>query len=93
MKMEKILKIKFALYFIISFILLLFFWYYISIFGVIYRNTQYHLLKDNLISLGLSLLTPFILYIFPGLLRIPSLSNPQKKRMCLYRMSKILQFF
>ena len=92
-KISDCLKLKFIAYFITSFIFLLFFWYYISIFGVIYRNTQYHLLKDNLISLGLSLLTPFILYIFPGLLRIPSLSNPQKKRMCLYRMSKILQFF
>ena len=92
-KLETTLKLKFILHFTISFVLLLFFWYYVSIFGVIYRNTQYHLLKDNLISLVLSLLTPFILYIVPGLLRIPSLSNPQKKRMCLYRMSKILQFF
>ena len=91
-KLERILKLKFISYFIITSILLLFFWYYISIFGVIYRNTQYHLLKDNLISLVLSLLTPFIFYILPGLFRIPSLSNPKKKRNCLYRISKFLQF-
>ena len=44
------LSIKFILYFIISFIFLLFFWYYISMFGAIYRNTQFHLLKDTLVS-------------------------------------------
>ena len=43
-KLIKILTIKFTLYFIISFLFLLFFWYYISIFGFIYRNTQFHLL-------------------------------------------------
>ena len=85
------LKIKFVFYFIISFIFLLFFWYYISMFGVIYKNTQYHLLKDTLISFGLSLLTPFMACLLPGLFRIPSLSNPKKKRVCLYNFSKIFQ--
>ena len=33
---------RFLLYFIFSFIFLLFFWYYISMFGAIYRNTQLH---------------------------------------------------
>ena len=50
---------KSILYFIISFIFLLFFWYYISMFCVIYRNTQIHLLKDTLMSFGLSLFIPF----------------------------------
>ena len=59
-KLIKILTIKFALYFIISFLFLLFFWYYISIFGVIYRNTQFHLLKDTLMSFGLSIILPFL---------------------------------
>ena len=85
------LKIKFAFYFIISFIFLLFFWYYISMFGVIYKNTQYHLLKDTLISFGLPLFYPFITCLLPGLFRIPSLSNPKKKRICLYNFSKIFQ--
>ena len=53
------LTIKFILYFIISFLLLVFFWYYISMFGVIYKNTQIHLLKDTLMSFGLRFLYPF----------------------------------
>ena len=87
------LKIKFILYFIISFLLLLFFWYYISMFCIIYCNTQVHLLKDTLMSFGLSLIFPFGIYLLPGLFRIPSLSNSQIKRECLYNFSKFLQIF
>ena len=89
----KILTIKFISYFIISFLFLLFFWYYISMFGVIYRNTQIHLLKDTLMSFGFSLILPFFIYLFPGMLRIPSLSKAKKKRECLYNFSKFLQSF
>ena len=84
---------KFVIYFIISFLFLLFFWYYLSMFGVIYKNTQINLLKDTLISLGLSLFTPFIFYLLPGLFRIPALSIENKRRECPYNFSKFLQIF
>ena len=87
------LTIKFTLFFIIGFLLLAFFWYYISMFGVIYRNTQMHLLKDTLMSFGLSLLIPFVIYLLPGFFRIPALSNKKNKRECLYNFSKILNYF
>ena len=87
------LSIKFILFFVISFVFLVFFWYYISMFGVIYKNTQKHLLKDTLLSLGVSLLIPFIIYLFPGFFRIPALSNPKNNRKCLYNFSKFLQIF
>ena len=87
------LTINFILYFIISFLLLVFFWYYISIFGVIYSNTQVHLLKDTLMSFGLSLVLPFVIYLLPGFFRIPSLSDRKNNREYLYNFSKILQYF
>ena len=90
-ELKKKLIIKFVLYFIISFIFLLFFWYYISMFGAIYRNTQFHLLKDTLVSFGLSLLYPFGIYLILGFFRISALSEPKKKKECLYKLSKILQ--
>ena len=62
-------------------------------FGVIYYNTQIHLLKDTLMSVGLSLNYPFVIYLLPGLFRLPSLSVKNKKRECLYNFSKILQSF
>ena len=87
------LTIKFTLYFILSTILLLGFWYYISMFGAIYKNTQIHLLKDTLISFGLGLVTPFGINLLPGFFRIPALSSLKNKRRLLYNFSKILQIF
>ena len=84
------LNFKFFLYFIISTLFLLFFWYYISMFGAIYKNTQIHLLKDILSGFALSLFFPFAIYLLPAILRIPGLS---KKKKCLYKLSKFLQSF
>ena len=91
--LKNILTIKFILYFIISFIFLVFFWYYISMFGVIYKNTQIHLLKDTLMSFGSSLLLPLGYFLLPGFFRIPALIKQKNKRICLYNFSKFLQAF
>ena len=63
-EITKTLIMKFRLFFISSFVLLLFFWYYISCFCAAYRNTQLHLIKDSIISFGLSLLYPLGLSYF-----------------------------
>ena len=83
------LEMKFILYFILSFLLLLFFCYYLAIFGVIYKNTQLHLLKDTAFSYALSFISPFGYYLIPGLIRIFSLKN--KKRNCFYKVSLFIQ--
>jgi len=93
MKLRKKLQIKFILYFILSFLFLLFFWYYLAMFGAIYRNTQIHLLNDTLISLGISFIFPFIFNLIPGFLRIPALSDAKNNRKYLYKFSKFLQAF
>ena len=90
-KLKDKLKIKFVAFFILGIILLLFFWYYLAMFGVIYKNTQIHLIKDTLISFALSLVYPLFVNLLPGILRIPSLSNKKKKRELLYLLSKFLQ--
>ena len=92
-ELNKKLSIKFVLYFIISFIFLLLFWYYLSMFCAIYRNTQIHLIEDTLISFGISLIYPFDIYLFPAIFRILALSGKNKKTECLYKFSKILQKF
>jgi len=90
--LNKKIKIKLLLYFILSTIFLLFFWYYISMFCAIYLNTQIHLIKDTLLSYASSFIEPFGIYLIPGLFRIPALSNRKKKnRYILYKISKILQ--
>ena len=87
------LIIKFIFYFIVSFLLIGAFWYYISMFCIIYKNTQIHLLKDTVTSFGLSLIIPFGINLLPGICRIPALSNKKNKRKCLYNFSKFLQMF
>jgi len=88
-KLIKKIKIKFIFYFILSFLLLFCFWYYISMFDAVYRNTQYLLLEDTVMGFALSLFTPFIIYLIPGLFRIPALRAPQQNKSCLYNFSKL----
>jgi len=82
-------------YFILSFILIFFIWYYLSVFGAIYKNTQIHLIKDTLISFGLSLLYPFGIYLLPVIFRIASFSKKKiknnNKTNYLYTISQVLQ--
>ena len=85
------MKIKFIAYFIVSTIFLFFFWYYLSMFCSIYRNTQIHLISDTLISFGLSFIYLLGIYLLPGLFRIPALSNKKNKRKYLYQISNMLQ--
>ena len=87
-KIVKILKIKFSLFFVTIFILLLIFGYYIVCFCGIYKNTQYHLLKDSLFSFITTLITPFFKYLIPGILRVLALKRKSK---IIYNFSKILQ--
>ena len=85
------LKVKFFLFFVIEFTLLLLFWYYLSCFCAVYKNTQIHLIKDTLISFGLSLVYPLLLYLIPGVFRIPALRAKKANKKCLYKLSKMLQ--
>ena len=89
-KVYKVLKIKFSLFFILTFMLLLFFWYYLGCFCAVYKNTQIYLLKDTLVSYLLSLLYPFAIYFFIAAFRICSLKSEEKNKACLYNISKWL---
>ena len=87
------MKIKFCFFFIITFILLLAFCYYLSCFCCIYENTQIHLIKDSLLSFGISLITPFFICLIPGIFRIPALHSEKGNKLCLYKFSQIVEFF
>ena len=87
-KLITTLKIKFSLFYIINFILLILFWYYITCFCGIYKNTQIHLIKDSLLSFALTLITPFGMYLLVGIFRLTAIKRKSK---CLYGFSKILQ--
>ena len=91
-KFFRILFIKYIMFFIFSFVLLFFFWLYISCFCFVYRNTQMYLIKDTLFSFGFSLASPLIIYLISGALRIYSLRDKRKKRNLIYILSKFILF-
>ena len=87
-KIRKCLTIKFIIFFVLTLLFTICFWYFISCFCAVFSNTQYILIKDTLISFGLSMLYPFGLNLLPGFFRIPALSA--KDRECLYKISTIV---
>ena len=89
--LRKCLKIKFILFYIVSFIFLFIFWFYLTCFCAVYPNTQLYLIKDSIISFGLSLLYPFGYYLIPGIFRITSLRSKMENKECFYKISTLLQ--
>ena len=88
---KKRINIKLIIFFILNYFLLILFWYYLSCFSAVYKNTQVYLIKDVLISFGISLIYPFFISIFPCVFRLLSLKNKKGKYKNMYKFSKILQ--
>ena len=86
-KKLKCMKIKFGIFFILNFILLGLFWYYLTCFNAIYKNTQVYLIKNTFISFAFSLFYPFIINIFPTMIRICSLHSAKKDQEYFYKVS------
>ena len=80
----KRIKIKSIIFFALSYLFVIFFWYYLACFCAVYKNTQVYLIKDTMISFSTSLLYPFPINLLPGLLRMPALKYKKK---CLYIIS------
>ena len=85
----KNLIIKFVMFFVICYSLLIFFWYYLSCFCGIYKNTQFHLIIDASISFGLSLLSPFGINLITGIFRFISINLENKS---LFFISKLFYY-
>ena len=91
-KIISYMKTKFCIFFIITFILLLIFSFYISCFCCIYENTQMHLIKDSLLSFGVSLLYPVFTNLIPGIFRIAALNDKKGGSLCMYKLSQVIEF-
>ena len=86
------IKFKFRIFIILSFFMMAFFWYFVTAFCAVYKNTQIVLLKDILYSFILNLIYPFGLYLIPAALRIISLKDKKKRLKILYFLSTIIPF-
>ena len=89
-EIQKCLKIKLVFYFILGFLLMLFFWYFISTFCAVYSNTQIILLKNTVICFSISMLYPLGYSLIPGIFRIPALRAKNQDKECIYKFSKLL---
>ena len=92
-KILKCIKIKLIIFYVVTFILFLAYWYIITSFCTVYKNTQIIFIKDSLTSFLSGILYPFVLYIFPALLRIISLKATKRNLSCLYKFSDFIPIF
>ena len=92
-RIKHMIRIKSIFFFITNFLFTLLFWYYLGCFCAVYKNTQYHLIKDTLISYGVGILTPFGTFLLPGIFRIPSLRASKKDKECVYKFSQFIENF
>ena len=89
---ENCLKVKCIIFYIASFLIMGFFWYYISCFCAVYKNTQIILIEDTLISFGISMIYPCAINLLPGIFRIPALRDSKKNKKCIYKTSIYISF-
>ena len=87
------IKIKFILFLITSFIVLILFWYFISCFCGIYVNTQTHLIMDLALSFVTWLLYPFGLFLIPGIFRFSALKDEKQVRKYLYKFANFIESY
>ena len=90
----KCIKLKLTGFFVFTFLFLGFDWYFVTCFCAVYKNTQIIFFKDFLTSFILGLIYPFILYLFPSVLRIISLRSCKKRDLdFVYKLSDIIPIF
>ena len=92
-KIVKKIKIKFVIFFILVPIFILFLGFYLCCFCGVYKNSQIHLIKDSLISFAISITSPFLTLLLPGIFRILALRSEKKDKTMLYKISKIFEMF
>ena len=82
-------KIRIAIYYVLSFAFLIIFGFYVLCFCAVFENTQITLIKSTFTSWLISLLYPFIICLITSLVRKASFSCNSK---FLYGVKKIMQF-
>ena len=91
-KVKKCIIIKYIIFYVLGILFLFFFWYYLSSFGAVYRNTQVILIKNTFMSFSISFVFPFVINIAPYMLRKISLKDANYNREFLFKISGYLQY-
>ena len=90
------IKIKYIIFCTLVVILTILFWYYVSCFCAVYKNTQIDMIKNALITFIITLIYPFLVCLIPAFIRIISLSNVAifgpSINIGLYKTSQVITF-
>ena len=92
-KLTRCIHIKMIFFFIFTFIFFIIYWYIISTFCGVYRNTQATFIKDSIVSFLIGLSYQIIIYFITSILRFSSLRCSKKKCKCIYVLSNFIPFF
>ena len=85
---KQCLTIKYIIFYTLCFMFQVIFWYYLSSFCAVFKNTQIYLSINSFISFILSIIFPIIYDLIPSVIRLHSF---KAKNECLYKLSIILQ--
>ena len=90
----KCMRRKLIGFYIFTFLLFLFYWYFISAFCAVYQNTQKTFLLDSLIGIIVQFIDPFFIYGLKILLRHLSMARCANKKLgCVYKTSDLIPIF
>ena len=90
----KYINIKLIIFFVFTFLFIVFYWYIIVAFCAVYKNTQIAFIKDCAFSFLSGIILPFIIYLIPSALRICSIKyNNCKGSIFIFKLSKIIPIF
>ena len=92
MKIITKIKVKLAFFYVFTLIMFIFYWYLITCFCAVYKNTQIAFIKDFVSSFILGIFWTFVLYIFPTIFRKISLKSNSGIE-CVYKFSNIIPIF
>ena len=81
----KCIKIKLIIFFSFTFVFIIFYWYIISTFCSVYKNSQIIFIKDWIFSFLLGMIIPFFIYLIPSSLR--------KFSSYFYKCSKLIPIY
>ena len=90
-KIKRCLLIKYITFYIICIIFITFFWFYLSSFCAVYKNSQFYVIENTFISFGLSLLYPFLFNLLPSIIRLSSLKSKASLNKHIYKISQFIQ--
>ena len=84
---------KIIIFFVLTFLIFLFYWYLVTAFCAVYENTQIVYIKDSLLSFVTGIFIPLIIYLFPSLFRFISLRCKCCDCKFMYSLSGIIPLF